>query len=213
MGDYWKLDISVYTLDDLQEIEIPIVNFNKALDYKPNNIIHGFNVLVDEKARIIADLLELDVVNNEVQIVDNSKLKEGLVAIQETDNLQQTKTRQEQPLLRKYLFQNKRIEKCHLCNKDYPVSMLVAAHIKKRASCNDDERKDFNVVMSACKFGCDDLFEKGYISVKDGRFIQLPKRPITEELERYTSELKDKVCEYYSDDTKKYFDWHYNHHK
>ena len=37
-----------------------------------------------------------------------------------------------------------------------------------------------------CKFGCDDLFEKGYISVKDGRFIQLPKRPITEELEAYT---------------------------
>ena len=67
--------------------------------------------------------------------------------------------------------------------------------------------------MPMCKFGCDDLFEKGYISVKDGRFIQLPKRPITEELEYYTSKLKDNVCEYYSDDTKKYFDWHYNHHK
>ena len=70
-----------------------------------------------------------------------------------------------------------------------------------------------NLAMPMCKFGCDDLFEKGYISVKDGRFIQLPKRPITEELERYTSKLKDNVCDYYSNDTKKYFDWHYQHHK
>ena len=57
--------------------------------------------------------------------------------------------------------------------------------------------------MLACKFGCDDLFEQGYISVKDGRFIELPKTPITEELERYISKLKDNVCDYYSDDSQK----------
>ena len=209
-GETWEY---IYFLDDLQEIEIPIVNFNKALDYKPNNIIQGFNVLVDEKARIIADLLELDVVNNEVQIVDNSKLKEELVAIQETDNLQQTKTRQEQPLLRKYLFQNKRIEKCHLCNKDYPVSMLVAAHIKKRASCNDDERKDFNVVMSACKFGCDELFEKSYININDDGYIQVSNYEENDAVSDYIKQLIGKKCSIFNAKNKEYFKWHREHKK
>jgi len=57
----------------------------------------------------------------------------------------------------------------------YPVSFLWAAHIKKRELCSDDERRDVgNIAMLACLFGCDVLFEHGYVSVDaNGRLICL----------------------------------------
>jgi len=210
-GETWEY---IYFLDDLQEIEIPIANFNKALSYKSNYIIQGFNVLTDEKkAQRIVDLLELDIVNIETQTIEDSNLQEKLSAIQETDNTQQTKSRQEQPLLRKHLFQNKRIEKCHLCNNEYPVSMLVAAHIKKRASCDDNERKDLNVVMSACKFGCDELFEKSYININDNGHIESSKYEENEAIDRYIKQLVGKKCSIFNADNRKYFKWHREHKK
>ena len=48
------------------------------------------------------------------------------------------------------------------------MQFLVAAHIKKRSVCTDAEKRDLKyVAMSACKFGCDELFERGYIAVAD----------------------------------------------
>ena len=67
--------------------------------------------------------------------------------------------------------------------------------------------------MPMCKFGCDDLFEKGYLSVRNGKFVRLPKRPVTPEVEQYIADMEGKVCKYYKEDTLKYFDWHYHHHK
>lgn len=41
-------------------------------------------------------------------------------------------------------------------------------NIKKRSLCTEDERNDLaNVAMLACTFGCDILFESGYIAVDD----------------------------------------------
>jgi predicted restriction endonuclease len=58
--------------------------------------------------------------------------------------------------------------KCDLCGREFPVELLIAAHIKQRAQCSNLERQDeANVVMSACRLGCDELFERGYISVND----------------------------------------------
>ena len=36
--------------------------------------------------------------------------------------------------------------------------------IKKRALCSLEERKDPNIVMPMCIYGCDALFEQGYIN-------------------------------------------------
>src|SRR5262245_46109236 len=58
---------------------------------------------------------------------------------------------------------------CALCGRTYPVAFLVAAHVKQRASCSEEERRDWaHVVMPLCKFGCDDLYEHGYVSVEPG---------------------------------------------
>ena len=67
------------------------------------------------------------------------------------------------------ILKNLPFNTCCIYNKKYPVSFLVAAHIKKRAECTLDEKKDFlNIVAPMCKMGCDELYEKGYIGVVDG---------------------------------------------
>ena len=46
-------------MDDLEEIEIPVAKFNEALNYKPTNIIQGFNVYGAEAAEKLIKLLEI----------------------------------------------------------------------------------------------------------------------------------------------------------
>ena len=208
MGAPWEY---IYFLDDLQEIEVPIASFNKTLGYKPNFIIQGFNVLVGKKAESIIDLLELDLINNEFENEDIFNIEQKLSSIQETDSSQQSKARQEQPLLRKFLFRNKKTENCHLCGKAYPVSMLVAAHIKKRSSCSDQERKDFNIVMSACKFGCDELFEKSFINVNEDGYIETSNFENNNAISDYINQLIGKKCLIFNSENKKYFMWHREH--
>ena len=74
--------------------------------------------------------------------------------------------RAEQPALRRTLIGNKSHARCALCGEEMPVDLLIAAHIKQRSLCNDSEKLDLlNIGMLACKLGCDDLYELGYISV------------------------------------------------
>ena len=70
--------------------------------------------------------------------------------------------------LRKQLFQYKTTSKCAICNQDFNIGFLVCAHIKKRSKCTEDEMRNINNVVRMCKFGCDELFERGYVAVVDG---------------------------------------------
>jgi len=82
--------------------------------------------------------------------------------------------RREQAFLRKYLFNVEKHKHCAICGKEYPVNLMVAGHIKKRSRCTLNEKLDYkNIVMPICKFGCDELYEKGYISVMDGKKSQV----------------------------------------
>lgn len=53
------------------------------------------------------------------------------------------------------------------------MRFLWAAHIKKRSLCADHERRQLSdIAMAACLFGCDALFEHGFITVShDGIII------------------------------------------
>jgi hypothetical protein len=51
---------------------------------------------------------------------------------------------------------------CACCGV-YPVSYLDLCTHKKRDLLYIRRKVDLNIVMPMCKFGCDDLFEKGYI--------------------------------------------------
>jgi hypothetical protein len=40
-----------------------------------------------------------------------------------------------------------------------PRDLAVAAHIKRRADCSEEERPDVqNIAMVSCRLGCDALF-------------------------------------------------------
>ena len=142
---------------------------------------------------------------------DYNKLIDDLENENNLDNTTVGTSRREQGLLRRYLFNNNEFSRCGICNHEYPVNMLVAAHIKKRASCTTKECLDYkNITMPMCKMGCDDLYEKGYIYVEDGKIIRNPEKEssITPKIRHYLVSIGDKKCNYYNQKTKRYFNWH-----
>ncbi len=58
-----------------------------------------------------------------------------------------------------------------------------------------------------CKTGCDDLYEKGYISVVDGKVIKNRKRVTTATLDTIISKIIGKKVDNWSG-SKKYYAWH-----
>lgn len=127
------------------------------------------------------------------------------------DTEQKVLARTEQAFLRKILFKNKRRATCCVCCHKYPIEFLVAAHIKKRSRCTEEKRNFRHIVAPMCKFGCDDLYEKGYIGVVEGK-VSIFRYPIDcptvqERLDR----LEGLDCLAWREETSPYFRWHENH--
>lgn len=85
-----------------------------------------------------------------------------------TDVDVEAKRRTEQKLLRRWLFDGKKEERCALCKRFFMVSELVAAHKKRRTLCNPAERRDPDIVMPLCDLGCDFVYEQRHVVVRDG---------------------------------------------
>lgn len=98
----------------------------------------------------------------------------------------------EQSYLRRTLFLEP-ISSCDLCGRRFEIEFLVAAHIKKRSACSNSERRDIShIVMSACRFGCDELFERGYVSVaEDGALVLSPDLQPCDQANAYALEYLD----------------------
>lgn len=124
------------------------------------------------------------------------------------DTTSLTKIRAEQSLLRAFLLNGRDHAPCVLCARDLPENMLVAAHIKKRSKCSSKEKLDFhNVAALMCKLGCDDLFEKKYVYVSDGKLVGNFEATITESLKLAIKAIEGNSVPNWSD-SKKYYDWH-----
>ena len=53
-----------------------------------------------------------------------------------------------------------------VCHRIFPSRFIWAAHIKKRSACSNAERNRLqDIAMAACTFGCDQLYEEGYLTV------------------------------------------------
>ena len=115
--------------------------------------------------------------------------------------------RGEQRALRRVLLWGRTEAECALCGDVFPARFLWASHIKRRSVCSDDELRDIpHVAMLACVFGCDALFEDGYISVADGVLIgtgSAPEGPIG----RRVAELQGRVVPSW-ESSSAYFEWH-----
>lgn len=104
---------------------------------------------------------------------------------------------------------------CALCGESLPAELLVAAHIKRRSLCTDEEKRDLgNVAMLACLLGCDALFELGLVTVDLNGTIEVNRNHY---LADSCSEIADRLaggrCAAHNAKTRKYFEWHRNHHQ
>jgi hypothetical protein len=96
-----------------------------------------------------------------------------------------------------------------LCGETYSTQFLIAARIKPQSVCTEDERRDLaHVAMRACAFGCDALYETGYITVgSDGRIM-----PATVEdgslLKAPLEAVAGRECLAFGDCSRAYFEWH-----
>lgn len=124
------------------------------------------------------------------------------------DRIITARQRREQNGLRMALLRGRDAAACALCGELFPARFLWASHIKKRAAANDDEARDLpSIAMLACVFGCDALFEDGYISVEGGRVIGTSKVSSESAIGRRIEELRGRSVPNYSQSAA-YFDWH-----
>ncbi|MEI4463771.1 HNH endonuclease [Exiguobacterium indicum] len=209
-GQTWEC---IYFLDESRKFGMEMSSFNAIVDYGENFFIRGFTAMhpkngekfleyfFSENNALVPPVNEEDYRNH---VADNP---EG-----ELDAEARFKRRIEQSFLRRTLFGDKTIGTCHICDKEYPVRFLVAAHIKRRSECSREERLDFrNIVLPMCKFGCDDLYENGYIVVRDGKIVSNQKLT-TDSLESYMAPLVGKAVIGWNEDNETYFSWHADHH-
>lgn len=121
--------------------------------------------------------------------------------------------RREQSFLRQYLFRDGPVGICSLCGEEFPVSLLVAAHIKRRAECSDSERRDYaNNTIPMCSLGCDALFERGLLIVKNGRVqVRLRGKPNNHRLEGLLEQIEGRMTPAWKVGRIKYFTWHSRH--
>ena len=109
---------------------------------------------------------------------------------------------------RRRLLKGKPDGTCQICGREMKSEFLIAAHIKRRSECEDHEKRDLDgVMMLACKFGCDYLFEVGMIAVKEGKLLVSPSLQ-DKVASEYAAKIKDRTIQILEKQTK-YFDWHY----
>lgn len=95
--------------------------------------------------------------------------KKRLQELETIDVPSSTKARREQGVLRNWLFADEDHSACAICGKVLAASSLVTAHKKKRSKCTANEKRDPYIVFPLCSFGCDYLYERGFITIVNGR--------------------------------------------
>ncbi|MEU4743288.1 hypothetical protein AB0G02_22890 [Actinosynnema sp. NPDC023658] len=129
----------------------------------------------------------------------------------ELDSSAQVKVRTEQSRLRALLAGGRDEAECALCGDLLPLRFLVAAHVKKRALCTDDERRDLdNIAMLACTFGCDSLYEAGWITVDEHGTVRTcpPESAPEGNLRNRLLHLRGRSCPAHKPSSAAYFEWH-----
>lgn len=208
-GQAWEL---MFAIDELRSFSIPYAEMNEVVGYKPNNIVQGFTVLNDARSAALFDFLTLDS-DLHPPAVTRTQLADLLKELPEGTDAKVTAIRRlEQGLLRRTLL-HAPAGTCDLCGDELPVQFLVAAHIKKRSACSLQERLDIPAIaMIACKFGCDVLFEEGYIGVDPSGSTEVsPLAPRQGTAALHLKRLAGRDCTAHNLASADYYAWHYAH--
>jgi hypothetical protein len=129
----------------------------------------------------------------------------------DTDALAQVIVRREQKKLRRLKFGDHPNLQCDLCGRLVPRRFVRAAHIKRRAVADPNERRNLANFLAACLFGCDELFEHGYLYVDATGRVQINDaggRHSTADLLAVANGLVDRVCSAATPESAGFFTWH-----
>lgn len=214
---------NIYFVDSLKPFYLEVQQFNKIIYGKEEEFpVMGFKVLNEVQSETLLNELDMVVTRGNVTIqkeISKEQLMKRLLELEsnkELESVTKKKNRMEQQLLRAILFVNKTSERCACCGEEVPIEFLVTAYIKRRSHCNKEEKLDSNIVIPMCKFGCDELYEAGLLVVnEEGKFIRTDKINgvfTTKKIDELLSEYDNKVCEYWNEKTKGYFEFHFNSH-
>lgn len=207
----------IYFLDKLLPLALDVKAFNHAVGYSEGNIVQGFNVLDGDKAEnLYSSIEEFEVLDTDIGYSQNEY--EEVIDKEfkgELDSQSKGVVRKEQGYLRSKLFRGKSTYQCAICHEEFPVQMLVAGHIKKRSKCSREEKLDANnIVMPVCKFGCDELFENGFIRVdENGNLYSTNSSKVTPYVKAHIDSLVNTVCLSHNEYTEPYFKWHREFHE
>ena len=207
-GQTWEY---VYFLDELKSHKISYSEIASSINYKESRNIQRFQVLNEEKSDALMNAFDLE---SEVYF-PSIETEEVYSEIQDQDSLDTTSKgtgRKEQRKLQEIHVKKKNPRLCSICGSEMPANLLVAAHIKKRSECSLDEKKDLNYIATAmCVLGCDSLFEKGYIGVKQGKVVAI-KTPSTNGAQSHIDMLVGEECRGWNASNEKYYNWHFDKH-
>lgn len=198
----------MFVVADLDRRPFDLEAFNHAVGRKPNALIREFIILNEEQGSRALDYLAIPATAVEPARQaprnggfrrDPAAAERALAALEQIDASRTATVRAEQGLLREYILDGETGD-CALCGRAFPIQFLVVAHIKKRSECTEPEKKDFdNVVMPNCKFGCDELFERGYVGVDaHGQIAVSDQAPADGPVHDYIEQrLQNRQCDFW----------------
>ncbi|MTE14153.1 hypothetical protein [Nocardia aurantiaca] len=202
---------NMFALAELRTVDVPVQEVRRAIGWRGDGAIPGFTVIEGAPAENLADLvnLETDLGYSEGLV---SKRAPSSVTVPEgaTDGIRETTFRREQRAL-KHRLRQLSAGRCALCGRAFPDQLLIAAHIKRRGQCTEDERKDLeNIGMLACAVGCDSLFEHGYIGVDyGGKLLVSNATQRSGDIRRHVDDhLRGRVSPWWTSAREPYFAWH-----
>lgn len=164
----WEL---LYAFNDPVDVEVSYSTIRAGLPTGHSFPTREFNVLPpDTSARVQGALRDFEALP--VPIPDREAAEAITRAFDDLEREATVRVRTEQAYLRQFLLGGAS-GYCALCGERLPKELLVAAHIKKRALCTTEEKSDIPAIaMLACRFGCDELFERGMVVVEKGGRIK-----------------------------------------
>ncbi|GHF77343.1 hypothetical protein GCM10018790_64310 [Kitasatospora xanthocidica] len=213
-GQTWEY---MYALSGTQGFDVTVDEIRRLLDWKPKRNIQGVYVLDQDDSDTLQAHLTLEASTADTACGPPPDPQADADAATGYDGeLERTATRAyrgEQAALKRHLLPGPTGE-CALCGRTLPAGFLIAAHIKKRAVCTDDEKRDFqNIAMLACSLGCDSLYERGYITVTDTGHIRIS--PLAHTMpgvhDHIRQHLADRTVPWWTQAREPHFHWHRTH--
>lgn len=205
----WELMFSVAQIESL---DVSYAAMNHLIGRSPRANVQEFAVLDEEASAAL-----LHYMNREENSFEGEEVS-GVIGtvsteLDGTDAEVMGMRRREQRAIKSALLGRSSRAKCDLCGDTMEVEFLTAAHIKRRSVCSDDERRRLTAVaMLNCRFGCDELFGKGYVGIDGGGIVRVSDLLADGSPRNYALQrLAGRVCQAWTDrdETRSFFAYHW----